>query len=111
MRLLALAFAAGMLAAPAFAAAPPSDTLKAVIEKGVTLSVQGMDFDIDYKPDGTFVGGGGQFEGTYTVDGPKLCITIPGMVENQCTDYPDGKKSGDSFELANDQGSLTVTIR
>ena len=34
-------FTAVMIAAPAFAQAPPSDTVKAVVEKGVTMDVQG----------------------------------------------------------------------
>jgi hypothetical protein len=113
MRLLALALAAGLLAAPVLAqtAAPASDTIKAVTAKGVTMSVQGMDFDIDFTPDGNFTGAGGQFAGTWKADGKKLCLTIPGMIDNQCTEYPDGKKSGDSFDITNDQGSITVKIR
>jgi hypothetical protein len=118
MRLTVLALTAALIAAPAFAqeaaapaAAPPSDTIQAVTEKGVLFDVMGMEIDMDFKADGTFTGMQGAFAGTWKADGKKLCLTIPGMVENQCTEYPDGKKSGDSFEVASDQGSMMVKIR
>lgn len=110
-KLIALT-AAILLAAPAFAQtpAPASDTIKAVTEKGVTFDMQGTPVDIAYKPDGTFTGMGGAIAGTWKADGKKLCLTIPGMIENQCTEYPDGKKPGDSFDITSDQGSMKVTI-
>jgi hypothetical protein len=111
MKKIAIALAA-LIAAPAFAqtAAPPSDTVKAMTEKGIVIEVMGMPIDIAYKPDGTFAGMGGQLAGTYKTDGKKICLTIPGMIENQCQEYPDGKKAGDSFEVAGEQGSMKVTI-
>ena len=119
MRLAAFAVAAAALLAlpalaqeaPAAPAAPPSDTIKAVTTKGVIFDVMGMEIDMDFKADGTFSGMAGAFAGTWKADGKKLCLTIPGMIENQCTEYPDGKKSGDSFEITSDQGSMTVKIR
>jgi hypothetical protein len=115
MRLATIALIAGLLAAPALAQtpAPPSDTLKAVMEKGITMSVMGNTGNIDYKPDGTFSGFDGQFEGTYKVDGSKLCITVAAFgLDNQCTTYPDGKKSGDSFILTDPNiGEMNVSIR
>lgn len=113
MKLATITLAAVLLAAPALAqdVAPPSDTIKAVLEKGVTIDVGGMTGDIEYKNDGTFSGFGGQFAGTYKADGNKLCITVPGMIENQCQEYPAGKKSGDTFELTSDMGPLKTTIR
>jgi len=107
------ALTAALLAAPALAqTAPPSDTVKAVIEKGVTMEVMGQAGDIDYKPDGTFSGFDGQFEGAYKADGNKLCITVEAFgIVDQCTEYPEGKKSGDSFEISSDMGPLKVTIR
>ena len=112
MRLL-LAAAAMMIAAPAFAQAADNvtDTIKEVTTKGVTLNVMGTEGDIDYSADGTFVGFDGQFGGTWTADGNKLCLAVPGMIDNQCTEYPDGKKSGDSFEIPSDMGPLLVKIR
>jgi hypothetical protein len=113
MRLTTLALAAALFAGPAFAqtAAPASDTIKAVTTKGVVFDVMGMEIDMDFKADGTFSGMAGAFAGTWKADGKKLCLTIPGMIENQCTEYPDGKKSGDSFEVTTDNGAMNVKIR
>jgi hypothetical protein len=103
---------AAMIAAPAIAQEPPSDTVKAVIEKGVSMEAQGNVGTIEYKPDGTFSGFDGMFSGTYKADGNKLCITVEafGMVD-ACQAYPDGKKSGDTFDLTSDMGTMQVTIR
>lgn len=115
MKKLTIALIAGLLTAPAFAQdadpAPASDTVKAVTTNGVIMEVGGNEFDIMYAEDGTFIGGGGMFEGTWKADGDKLCITIPGMVENQCQAYPDGKAAGDSFDLESDMGPMRITIR
>ena len=114
MRSTIFAAAAIALAAPAFAqdAAPPSDTVKAVVEKGVMMEVSGNAGTIEYKTDGTFSGFDGMFAGTYKTNGNKLCITVEAFdIDNQCTEYPDGKKSGDSFEIASDMGPLKVTIQ
>ena len=96
MRLTAIALALALIAAPALAqeAAPASDTIKEVTAKGVIFDVMGMEIDMDFK-----------------ADGKKLCLTIPGMIENQCTEYPDGKKSGDSFEVVTEMGAMNVKIR
>lgn len=111
MKKLVIALAA-LIAAPALAqeAAPASDTIKAVTEKGVVFDMMGMPVDMAFKPDGTFSGMGGMFAGTWKADGSKLCLTIPGMIENQCTAYPDGKKAGDKFEITTEQGAMGVTI-
>ena len=114
MRLTIFAAAAIALAAPALAqdAAPPSDTVKTVVEKGVSMEVMGQAGTIDYKADGTFSGFDGQFAGTYKTNGNKLCISVEAFgIDNQCTEYPDGKKSGDTFEIPSDMGPLKVTIR
>jgi hypothetical protein len=74
------------------------------------FDMMGMPVDLSFKPDGSFSGMGGQLAGTWKADGSKLCLTIPGMIENQCTAYPDGKKAGDKFEITSDQGAMTVTI-
>ena len=111
--LTTFAMAAVLFAAPALAqTAPPSDTVQAVVEKGVTMEVMGQAGDIEYKPDGTFSGFDGQFEGKYKTDGNKLCITVEAFgIVDQCTEYPEGKKPGDSFEINSDMGPLKVTIR
>ena len=114
MKLAPIMLAAAMLAAPAFAqeAAAPSDTVAAVVAKGVSMDVGGNVGDIEYKADGTFSGFDGMFSGTYKTNGNKLCITVEafGMID-QCSEYPDGKKSGDTFELPSEMGPLKVTIR
>ena len=114
-RTLILAAAAFTLAAPALAA-PPNDTLTAVVAKGTVIkaNIQGMDLELAmaYKADGTYtatvmgqVAGGG----TYTTDGEKLC-TKSDLGEG-CTVYPAGKKSGDSFKINSPTlGEATVTI-
>src|ERR1700761_4519848 len=93
-------------AAPAGAA--PNDTIQAILAHGDAIDVGGMSFDLTFKPDGTF--SSGEFAGTYHTDGDKLCVTIEGLVNNQCTAYPAGKKSGDSFTVQGDMGPYTVTI-
>lgn len=112
MKLRLALLAAAMIAAPAFAQEPPSETIKNVIEKGVSMDAQGNVGEIEYKPDGTFSGFDGMFSGTYKADGNKLCITVEafGLVD-ACQAYPDGKKSGDTFELTSDMGTMQVTIR
>ncbi len=117
MRLTTLALAAALLAAPALAQeapalAPPSDTMQAIVAKGMIMSIMGMEGDMTFAPDGNFSGFDGQFAGTYKVDGAKLCLTVPGMVENQCTEYPVGKKSGDKFIIQSPEiGDIDITIR
>jgi len=116
MKRLAFALAAFALAAgPALAdpaapaaGAPPNDTIAVILAHGDSIDVGGMTFDLTFKPDGAF--SGGEFAGTYTVDGDKLCVTVEGVVNNQCTAYPAGKKSGDSFTVQGDMGPYTVTI-
>ena len=76
------------------------------------MDVRAMSATIEYKADGTFSGFDGMFAGTYKTDGNKLCITVEAFGStNQCQEYPDGKKSGDTFELTSDMGPMKVTIR
>jgi hypothetical protein len=117
MKLKLLAAAAVILAAPAFAqgGAPASDTIKLVLEKGTTMSVaqMGITGDVAYKPDGTFSGFDGQYEGTYKVDGSKLCLTAPAVgQDNACFAYPDGLKSGDKFKVTDPNiGEIEIAIK
>src|SRR5437868_3027090 len=101
MRMTVLVAAAVLItgAAHAQSPAPPSDTIKALTTKGAVFDYQGQAVDITYKADGTLTGMDGQIQGTWKADGKKLCTTITGAFENRCTEYPDGKKSGDSFEV------------
>ncbi len=116
MRLKLMALAAAAVAMPALAqTAPASDTLTEVIAKGVTITVTQMSMtgDVAYKPDGTFSGFDGQYEGTYKVDGSKLCITAPAVgQDNACVEYPNGKKSGDKFKVTDPAvGDLEILIK
>lgn len=109
MRRLILPALCLALVAPAFAQ-EASDTLKAVTTRGIVLDVGGgMKIDVTYKPDGTFVTDQGGEPGKWRIEGDKLCVTIPGVVENQCDPFPLGKKSGDTFPVG-DAGA-TVTIK
>jgi hypothetical protein len=57
----------------AFAAPAAADTLQEVTTKGIVLSVQGMDIDVKYTPDGKFTAMDGQVTGEWRIDGDKLC--------------------------------------
>jgi hypothetical protein len=111
---LALTAGLALAAAPVFAqtpaGAPPSDTVKLIVEKGMKLAVADMEFDLAFKPDGSYGDPTGQ-GGKYRVDGKKLCMTPDAIGQELCNDYPDGKKSGDKFELTSDFGPLTVTVK
>lgn len=110
-----LAATAALVAIPAFAQTAPSDTIALVLEKGVTMSVaqMGITGDVTYKPDGTFSGFDGQYEGTYKADGSKLCLTAPAVgQDNTCFDYPTGQKSGDKFKITDPNvGEIEITIK
>ncbi len=110
-----LAAIVAMAAAPALAQSAPSDTIALVLEKGVTMSVaqMGITGDVTYKPDGTFTGFDGQYEGTYKVDGSKLCLTAPAVgQDNTCFDYPNGQKSGDKFKITDPTiGEIEITVK
>ena len=110
MKILALALAAVAVAltAPALA---QTTTLSEVTTKGIKLSAGGFDLDVIYKPDNTFTAMDGQVTGKWRIDGEKLCTTSNFKPEEECTVYPAGKKSGDSFDLTSDQGTATITIK
>ncbi len=110
MKLLKFALATGiaLTAAPAFA--QDSDTIKTIVEKGSKLEVMDMAFEFTYKADGTYADNQGT-GGKYRVDGKKLCLTPDALGQELCSEYPDGKKSGDSFEITSDFGPMKVTIK
>jgi hypothetical protein len=110
MRLAVLAAVVVSLSLPAMAQ-EQSDTLKAVTSRGIEARISGISVQVAYKPDGTFENSRG-LSGTWKAVGDKLCVTIPGVIENQCDAYPPGKKSGDTFEvIAADVGLMMVTIK
>jgi hypothetical protein len=102
------------LAAPAFAqapaSAPPSDTIKLIVEKGMKLAVADMEFDLAFKADGSYADPSGQ-GGKYRTDGNKLCMTPDAFGQEFCNEYPDGKKSGEKFDIVSDFGPMTVTVK
>jgi hypothetical protein len=106
MRTLILAAAIAALSAPAFA-----DTLQEVTTKGIIVSVQGMEIDVKYTPDGKFTAMDGQVTGEWRIDGEKLCTKSNFEPDEQCIAYPKDKKSGDSFEVTGPQGAATIKIK
>lgn len=109
MRKLIAVAAVAALAAPAFAQQPT--TLQEVTTKGIVIDVQGMQIDVDYKPDGTFSAMDGQVTGKWRIDGEKLCTSSNMSPAEECVAYPAGKKSGDSFDLTGPQGTATIKIK
>jgi hypothetical protein len=103
MKHLTIALAAALLAAPALAqtpaGAPATDSVKAVIEKGLIIDIMGMPVDMLFNKDGTFAAMQGAYPGKYRIDGKKVCLTSDAMPEESCIEVPDGKKSGDTFNM------------
>ena len=106
MRRLLIAAAALAVAAPAAAG-----TLEEVVAHGMVLTIQDMQIDVAYTPDGKFTAADGQITGTYKIDGDKMCTTSNFDPHETCIVYPKDKKSGDSFDLTGPQGSVTVKIK
>ncbi|HEV7690596.1 MAG TPA: hypothetical protein VGO52_07240 [Hyphomonadaceae bacterium] len=100
---LAIGLALALTAVPALAqtpaGAPASDTVKVVIEKGLIIDIMGMPVDMLFNKDGTFAAMAGAYPGKYRVDGKKVCLTSDAMPEESCIEVPDGKKSGDTFNM------------
>jgi hypothetical protein len=95
----------------AFATPAAADTLQEVTTKGIILSVQGMDIDVKYTPDGKFTAMDGQVTGEWRIEGTKLCTKSNFDPAEQCVEYPKDKKSGDSFDLTGPQGTATIKIK
>jgi len=107
MRLFVIIAAAlAGLATPALAG-----TLEEVTTHGIVITVQDMQIDVTYTPDGKFTALDGQITGTWRIDGDKLCTTSNFDPNESCIEYPKDKKSGDSFELTSPQGTAMVKIK
>jgi hypothetical protein len=91
--------------------APPSDTVKEIIAKGSKIDVQGQVYEQTYKADGTYAGADASQNGKYRVDGKKLCLTPDALGQELCNEHPDGKKSGDTYEITSDFGPMNFTIK
>ena len=109
MKRIFVAGLAALLAAPAFA--QTSTTLQEVTTKGIVMDAGGFTIDVTYTPDGKFTAMDGAVTGTWRIDGESLCVTSNFNPAEECTVYPAGKKSGDSFEMASPQGTATITIK
>jgi len=105
-KLILWAAAAALIATPALA-----DTLQELTTHGMVLTVQDMQIDVTYTPDGKFTALDGQITGTWRIDGTKLCTTSNFQPDETCVEYPTGKKSGDDFELTTPQGSVQIHIK
>jgi len=53
----------------------------------------------------------GAVTGAWRIDGDRMCTTSKFSPIEECTLYPGGKVSGDTFDTTGAQGSATVTIR
>ena len=107
------ALAAVLLACtPAFAQAPPSDTLKVVLAKGAVFTADGRDYEFVPRPDGSYADIKGSAMGKYRIDGATLCVTPTEYGTEACFVFPEGKVSGDRFVVTNEDGDpVTATIR
>ena len=94
----------------AVAAPATAGTLEEVTTHGIVVTIADMDIDVSFTPDGKFTALNGAVAGTWRIDGDKLCTTTPEAGEN-CSVYPADKKSGDTFEVSNEQGSAKVHIK
>ena len=108
MRRLLIAATAGLALVAGAAAA---ETLKEVTTHGIVLTVQGMDIEVTYTPDGKFTAMDGQVTGTWRIDGDKLCTSSNFDPQETCVAYPKDKKSGDSFEVTGPAGTATIKIK
>ena len=108
------AYAAGPLVVaqePEQPAPTVSDTVKVVIENGLTMTLPGGPrLVIFYESDGSLGGSLSAVGGTWKAEGRRLCMDVPGFAENQCLTYPDGKKAGDSFSIDATGGPIVIVI-
>jgi len=109
MKRIIIASLAALIAAPAFA--QDATTLQEVTTKGIVMEAQGMQIDVTYKPDGTFTAMDGAVTGKWRIDGDKMCTTSNFNPAEECTVYPAGKRSGDSFDLTGAMGTAKITIK
>ncbi|THD77428.1 MAG: hypothetical protein E7812_15995 [Phenylobacterium sp.] len=105
-RLIIAAAAFAALATPALAG-----TLQEVTTHGMIVTIQDMNIDVEFTPDGKFTALDGQVTGAWRIDGDKLCTTSNAAPAEACVAYPKDKKSGDTFDVTGDQGSATIHIK
>ncbi len=95
------------------AAATPAaaDTAQEIAAHGMTLTFQGSSVALTFTPDGKFTGMNGQINGTWRIDGDKVCSSGGVTPGESCIVCPPDKKSGDTFEVKLPAGLATVTIK
>jgi len=103
-------FFASLAAAAVFALPACASTLTEVTSHGMVVTIADVDIDVAFTPDGKFTALNGAVTGTWRIDGDKLCTTTAEAGET-CSVYPADKKSGDTFEVSNEQGSAKVHIK
>lgn len=102
----------GALTLASAAAAPArSDTLTEVTTHGIILVLGDMEIPVTYTPDGKLSAMDGQVTGVWRIEGDKLCTSSSADPVDRCVAYPKDKKSGDSFVLETEGGSVTIKIR
>lgn len=101
-----IALSAAAISTPAFA-----ETLKELTTHGMVMTIQGMEIEVKYTPDGKFTAFDDQITGTWKINGEKLCTTSNLDPTETCTAYPKDKKSGDTFDLTTEQGTVTIHIK
>lgn len=113
MKKIVLSVAALALVAPAFADddAAPNDTIAYMVAHGATVLAQGQEYVMTYKDDGSFSDESGMLVGTWKASGNSHCITVDGLFEDMCSEYPAGKTSGDAFDIDTEMGPITVTLK
>ena len=97
----------------ALAAATPAaaDTAQEIASHGMTLAFQGSSVELTFTPDGKYTGMNGQVNGTWRMDGDKICSSGGVQPGENCLAVPADKKSGDSFQVTLPAGVATVQIR
>jgi hypothetical protein len=103
--------AAAAMAPLAFAQPAAADTIDEIVKHGMVLIIQGMEIDVTYTADGKFTAADGQVTGTWKKDGTKMCSSSNFDPNETCTEFPADKKSGDSFDITNPMGTVTIRIK
>lgn len=93
-----------------FASAADAETLDEVTTRGIVARAFGIELNMDFTPDNRFTAMNGRFTGVWRIDGDRLCTIDDGQTVENCTTYPQGKRSGDTFEVTNHAG-MVITVR
>lgn len=100
-----------VLSALVLTSAAHAGTLDEVTKHGMVVTLGSFDLGTDFTADNRFSMADGMIRGTWRTDGNKLCLTGDTDGLESCTEYPEGKVSGDTFEVQLEHGPATVRIR